>query len=138
MSSPPIKVSTSKSCWPPLRWRVSTSRGRENSHVKSSFDVLLDTNIISEVRKGQRPDPKVSTWYAGVSKSQLFISSLTVGEIRRGVELARRRGDVDQAETLESWLQTVIERFSGRILAMDIEEADVWGQDIRHSSGSRG
>ena len=79
---------------------------------------LLDTNIISEVRKGQRSDPNVSNWYAGVSESQLFISSLTIGEIRRGIELARRRRDVAQARVLETWLQTVIQRFSGRILTV--------------------
>ena len=89
---------------------------------------LLDTNVISEVRKGRRSDPNVSNWYAGVSESQLFISSLTIGEIRRGIELARRRRDVDQAEALERWLQTVIQRFSGRILTVDTEEADTWGQ----------
>ena len=89
---------------------------------------LLDTNIISEVRKGQRSDPNVSNWYAGVSEAQLFISSLTIGEIRRGIELARRRRDVDQAEALETWLQAVIQRFSGRILTVDTEEADTWGQ----------
>ena len=89
---------------------------------------LLDTNIISEVRKGRRSDPNVSNWYASVSESQLFISSLTIGEIRRGIELALRRRDVDQAEALETWLQTVIQRFSGRILTVDTEEADTWGQ----------
>ena len=89
---------------------------------------LLDTNIISEVRKGRRSDPNVSNWYAGVSDSQLFISSLTIGEIRRGIELARRRHDVDQAEALETWLQTLIQRFSSRILTVDTEEADTWGQ----------
>ena len=89
---------------------------------------LLDTNIISEVRKGRRSDPNVSNWYAGVIESQLFISSLTIGEIRKGIELARRRRDVDQAEALETWLQAVIQRFSGRILTVDTEEADTWGQ----------
>ena len=89
---------------------------------------LLDTNIVSEVRKGRRSDPNVSNWYAGVGESQLFISSLTIGEIRKGIELARRRRDVDQAEALETWLQAVIQRFSGRILTVDTEEADTWGQ----------
>ena len=89
---------------------------------------LLDTNVVSEVRKGRRSDPNVSNWYAGVIESQLFISSLTIGEIRKGIELARRRRDVDQAEALEAWLQTVIQRFSGRILTVDTEEADTWGQ----------
>ena len=89
---------------------------------------LLDTNVVSEVRKGRRSDPNVSNWYAGVIESQLFISSLTIGEIRKGIELARRRRDVDQAEALETWLQAVIQRFSGRILTVDTEEADTWGQ----------
>lgn len=89
---------------------------------------LLDTNIISEVRKGNRSDPKVSNWYAGVSESQLFISSLTIGEIRRGIELARMRRDVGQANALETWLQKVIQEFSVRILTVDIEEADSWGR----------
>ena len=89
---------------------------------------LLDTNIVSEVRKGRRSDPNVSNWYAGVGESQFFISSLTIGEIRKGIELARRRHDVDQAEALETWLRTVIQRFSGRILTVDTEEADTWGQ----------
>ena len=88
---------------------------------------LLDTNIISEIRKGQRSDPNVSNWYAGVSESQLFLSSLTIGEIRKGIELVRGR-DVDQAKGLETWLQTVIRSFSGRILAVGTEEADAWGQ----------
>ena len=89
---------------------------------------LLDTNVVSEVRKGRRSAPNVSNWYAGVGESQLFISSLTIGEIRKGIELARRRRDVDQAEALETWLQAVIQRFSGRILTVDTEEADTWGQ----------
>ena len=89
---------------------------------------LLDTNVVSEVRKGRRSDPSVSNWYTGVGESQLFISSLTIGEIRRGIELARRRGDIDQAETLEAWLRTVIEGFSGRILSVDAQVADTWGR----------
>ena len=89
---------------------------------------LLDTNVISEVRKGGRSDPNVSGWYAGVSESHLFISSLTVGEIRKGIELARQRNDVDQAESLEAWLQRVIEGFLGRILSVDAQVADSWGQ----------
>ena len=89
---------------------------------------LLDTNVVSEVRKGRRSDPNVSDWYAGVDQSALFISSLTVGEIRRGIELARRRGDASQAETLEEWLRTVVEGFSGRILNVDADVADAWGR----------
>ena len=89
---------------------------------------LLDTNIISEVRRGRRSNPNVSNWYTGVGESQLFISSLTIGEIRKGTELARRRRDVDQAEALEAWLHTVVEGFSGRVLTVDAQVADTWGQ----------
>ena len=89
---------------------------------------LLDTNVISEVRKGELADRNVSGWYAGVSESHLFISSLTVGEIRKGIELARQRHDIDQAEALEAWLQKVIEEFSGRVLTVDAQVADVWGR----------
>ena len=89
---------------------------------------LLDTNVVTEVREGRRSDPSVSNWYTGVGESQLFISSLTIGEIRRGIELARRRGDVDQAKTLETWLQTVVEEFSGQILSVDAQVADTWGR----------
>ena len=89
---------------------------------------LLDTNVISEVRKGGRSDPNVAGWYAGVGESYLFISSLTVGEIRKGIELVRQRNDIDQVGSLEAWLQRVIEGFSGRILNVDSQVADSWGQ----------
>ena len=88
---------------------------------------LLDTNVISEVRKGRRSDPNVSSWYTGVGESQLYISALTIGEIRKGIELARRRHDVNQAEALEAWLHTVVEEFSGRVLTVDAQVADTWG-----------
>ena len=69
---------------------------------------LMDTNVISEVRKGTRCDVHVRNWYTGVDESQISISSLTIGEIRRGIELARRRGDLPQADILEAWLETVL------------------------------
>ena len=90
--------------------------------------MLLDTNVISEVRKGTRCDVHVARWYSGVDESQLFVSVLTLGEIRRGIELARRRGDLPQANTLESWLQTVLEQFSTHILAVDDVVAETWGR----------
>jgi predicted nucleic acid-binding protein len=52
---------------------------------------LIDTNIISEVRKGERCDAHVSAWYASIADGELFLSTLVLGEIRKGVELARRR-----------------------------------------------
>ena len=78
--------------------------------------------------KEDDPTPSVSNWYTGIGESDLFISSLTIGEIRRGIELVRRRGDIEQAEALETWLQTVVEEFSGRILSVDADVADTWGR----------
>ncbi len=89
---------------------------------------LLDTNVISEIRKGRHSNPEVSNWYAGVDEPQLFISSLTIGEVRRGIELVRRRGDSPQANALEAWLETVMQQYAGRVLTVDAAVADTWGQ----------
>ena len=88
---------------------------------------LLDTNVISEIRKGRRSDPQVSNWYAGVDEPQLFISSLTIGEVRAGIERIRQR-DSAQASTLEAWLETVMQQYTGRILTVDAAVADTWGR----------
>ena len=52
---------------------------------------LIDTNVISEVRKGERCDPNVSAWYASIADADLFLSTLVLGEIRKGIELARSK-----------------------------------------------
>jgi len=63
---------------------------------------LIDTNIISEVRQGERCDRHVASWYASLEDSALFLSSLVLGEIRRGVKLARRT-DAHEADGLARW-----------------------------------
>jgi predicted nucleic acid-binding protein len=88
---------------------------------------LLDTNIISEVRKGERCDSKVSAWYASITDDDLFLSTLVLGEIRKGVELARRR-DPEKAAGLERWLGQVESAFGPRVLAVDNAVADQWGR----------
>ena len=90
--------------------------------------VLMDTNIISEIRKGRRCDAAVAEGYAGVAEGELYLSVLVLGEIRKGAELARRRRDYAQADALESWLQTVTERFAERILPVDAATALTWGR----------
>jgi toxin FitB len=88
---------------------------------------LLDTNIISEVRKGERCDRRVADWYASIEDSDLFLSVLVLGEIRRGVELARRN-DSAKADALGKWLQRVEDAFSARILLVDAAVAHEWGR----------
>ena len=88
---------------------------------------MIDTNIISEVRKGNRCDPRVSAWYASIADDELFLSTLVLGEIRKGVELARSR-DPDKAAALEQWLGQVEAAFGARVLTIDNAVADQWGR----------
>jgi predicted nucleic acid-binding protein len=88
---------------------------------------LIDTNIISEVRKGDRCDPHVSAWYASIADEQLFLSTLVLGEIREGVELVRLR-DADKAVALERWLRQIEAAFDGRVLGIDNAVSDRWGR----------
>ena len=88
---------------------------------------LIDTNIISEVRKGERCDPAVAAWWAGVAEDDLWLSALVLGEIRKGVELARRR-DPRKADALEAWLGDVIAGFGDRVLPVDTAVAEEWGR----------
>lgn len=92
-----------------------------------SEGVLLDTNIISEVRKGNRCDANVAAWYARVPESDIFLSALVIGEIRKGIERARAT-DRAKAEALERWLAAVVEGFAQRILPLDLRAAEEWGR----------
>ena len=87
---------------------------------------LLDTNVISEIRKGTRGDPGVARWAAG-REEDAWLSVLTVGEIRRGVERKRRK-DEDAARQLEIWLYGLLGSFESRILPIDDRVAEVWGR----------
>jgi predicted nucleic acid-binding protein len=88
---------------------------------------LLDTNVISELRKGERANPKVSSWFAGLADEEIYLSVLTIGEIRRGVESVRRR-DPDSAAALDSWLVRLSEAHRDRILPVDRAIAEEWGR----------
>lgn len=91
---------------------------------------LIDTNVISEARKKQRANPGVAAFFrqAIAENTPLYLSAVTIGELRRGVELIRHRGDGPQAARLEAWLQNVLSEYSGNILAFDAEAAQVWGK----------
>lgn len=88
---------------------------------------LIDTNIISEVRKGARCDAHVSAWYASIADEDLFLSTLVLGEIRKGIELARPR-HAGRAVALERWLREVESAFGGRVLGIDNAVSDQWGR----------
>ena len=88
---------------------------------------LIDTNIISELRKQDRANARVSAWYATVAGAELYLSVLVLGEIRRGIEGARRR-DPDKAAILERWLTQVRRAFGPRILPITMAVAEEWGR----------
>jgi predicted nucleic acid-binding protein len=87
---------------------------------------LLDTNIVSELRK-RDPDPRLLAWYATVRPVDLYLSVLTIGEIRRGVERLRRRDPV-QAARMEFWLTGLHVNFRNRIVGVDATIAEEWGR----------
>ena len=89
---------------------------------------LLDTNVVSELRKGVRANPGVTAFFAGLHPDEIYLSVQTVGELRRGVENIRCRGDIKQAERLEAWLDGVLADYGMRILEFDLECAQIWGK----------
>ena len=91
---------------------------------------LLDTNVISEQRKKARANSGVSRFFQQVAAQNLgtYISVVTVGELRRGVELIRYRGDKVQAKSLENWLKLLLDDYMDNILNFSIDESQVWGR----------
>ena len=91
---------------------------------------LIDTNVVSETRKKSKANPGVVTFMMRVAaaESPTYLSVITLGELRRGVELIRFRGDFDQAALLESWLELVLGEYQDRILTFDADAAQVWGR----------
>ena len=91
---------------------------------------LLDTNVISELRKHERANPGVLAFFQGLvdEQARVYLSVLTLGELRRGVDLIRYRGDLAQAASLEQWLGRVVEEYAERILDFGQDEALLWGR----------
>jgi toxin FitB len=88
---------------------------------------LVDTNVLSEIRKRDRADLGVRRWFAATAEDSLFLSVLVLGEIRQGVERKRNR-DPASAKHLELWLNGLETTFADRLLHVDGVVADVWGR----------
>jgi len=91
------------------------------------LNYLIDTNVISELRKGDRAHPAVKSWFARLKDREIFLSVLTLGEIRRGIEGIRRR-DREAATALDSWLGRIHEAHRDRIVPVDRAIAEEWGR----------
>jgi predicted nucleic acid-binding protein len=87
---------------------------------------LLDTNVLSEVRK-PHAHPAVASWFKAVPVGDLFLSALVLGEIRNGVERLRPR-DARQAAVFERWLDGLKQDFEDRVLPVTTIVAEAWGR----------
>ena len=88
---------------------------------------LVDTNAISELRKGDKADPGVRAFLKSEEDS-LFLPAQAVGELSFGVESLKRKGDLPQAERVQSWLDSVLDAFEGRVLSFDQSCSLIWGR----------
>ena len=91
---------------------------------------LIDTNVISELRKKNKANPGVRSFFQVAEKESLhlFLSVITLGELRRGIEKIRYRGDHIQADLLETWLVVLTAEYQEHILDFGESEAQVWGK----------
>ena len=86
---------------------------------------LLDTNVISEIRKRDRAHPNVARWVARTPVKQIGTSVMVLAEIRRGIEL-KRRDDAKQADALNRWFVQMRTRLADRVLPIDEPIAETW------------
>lgn len=88
---------------------------------------LVDTNVISEARKGERANPGVAAFLRDTPAERIFLAVQTLGELRRGQRLIAYRGDAEQAARLDQWLSLLTTEYRDRILAFDLDCAQIWG-----------
>ncbi len=86
---------------------------------------LLDTNVLSEIRKGRQGDRNVMAWASDLPQEQVFTSVMVLAEIRRGILRAERR-DPPQAARLALWHADLVGRLGDRVLAVDFDVAEAW------------
>lgn len=92
--------------------------------------ILLDTNVISEMRKIElgRADPNVTRWAEKLDISQTFLNSIIIGEIYRGILLKRHNNDLEQATILQEWFEDLLMIYQGRIFAIDSKTAKIFAK----------
>jgi toxin FitB len=88
---------------------------------------LLDTNVVSELHKGSRCNPRVAAWFSSIRGDEAYLSALVIGEIRKGIEQIRPRDPV-RAANLEGWLRSLPVAFLERVLPVDMSIAEAWGR----------
>ena len=89
------------------------------------MSLLLDTSTISELRAGR--DANVAAWAEASDRRGWYLSVLTLGEIRTGIEKLRPR-DPERAAAFDRWLETLYRQFGGRLVGIDAQVAEEWGR----------
>ena len=112
---------------------------RELTTLIMSPMYLIDTNVISEIRKGDNANAGVRQFFdaAITQNTRLYVSVITIGELRRGVDLILHRGDSIQGKLLENWLIAILQDYQSNILGIDSDIALLWGKlrvpDAQHA-----
>ena len=88
---------------------------------------LPDTNVLSELRKRSRCPPAVAAWIQPIPSSQLYVSVIALGEIRKGIELLAKRDPAAGAQ-LETWLGRLYASYVDRVLEVSAVVAEEWGR----------
>jgi predicted nucleic acid-binding protein len=90
-------------------------------------NVLVDTSVVSELKRGRHAHPRVVAWFSNVPSERVFTSVIVLGEVRRGIELVARR-DKRQAELLQRWYASIREHLANRVLAVDEPIMTIWSK----------
>jgi predicted nucleic acid-binding protein len=88
---------------------------------------LLDTNVLSEVRKGSSCNANVRRWWETAASEDFYLSVIVAGEINRGIEKLMKTNP-DMARRFQSWLRDMIREFNARVLPVDLATAEIWGK----------
>jgi len=88
---------------------------------------LLDSNVVSELRKKRNMNSGVLKFFESVDSSEIYLPVQTIGELRRGVENLKHRGDGVQAKKIEAWVNLIQSEYSDRLIEFDADCAQVWG-----------
>jgi len=88
---------------------------------------LLDTNVLSEIRKGANCNAMVRKWWDSTAISDVYLSVIVAGEIYRGIEILMKTNPA-LARQFRSWLRLLVREFEGRTLGVDLKTAEIWGR----------
>ena len=91
---------------------------------------LVDTDVLSDARRSEKTNAGVSGFFQSALRDNagLYLSVITIGELRQGVERIRHRGDVAQAKHLAGWLDRITAHYADAIIPFDEETAHIWGR----------